>query len=253
MADGSTDDTQRMRIDALAGAAGVATTTIRLYQQKGLLPGPELEGRTGWYGPPHLARLRLISRLQADGFSLAGIGKLLDSWQEGRALTDLVGVERQLDELLHQRAPVVVDPLELAERFPAGSLTPELFQRAMSLGLVALTDTGQVEVPDRRFLDTGAELAALGVPLHVVLDEWEDLRRQMDEVAQRFVAVFEEHLLPPSWRHDLDADGVRSLAATLAKLQHHAGTVLLAALDASMADLAGRRLAELVPADPAAP
>ena len=32
-------------------------------QGKGLLPGPEIRGRVGYYGPPHLARLRLIGGL----------------------------------------------------------------------------------------------------------------------------------------------------------------------------------------------
>src|SRR5688500_9546618 len=71
------DELAEMRLDDLAAAAGVATTTVRLYRQRGLLPPPRLVGRTGWFGPHHLARLRLIARLQGDGFSLAGIGKLL--------------------------------------------------------------------------------------------------------------------------------------------------------------------------------
>ncbi|MHB1139051.1 MAG: MerR family transcriptional regulator, partial [Microthrixaceae bacterium] len=51
---------QEMRVDDLARAAGVATTTIRLYQSKGLLQPPRLVGRTGWYGEAHLARLNVI-------------------------------------------------------------------------------------------------------------------------------------------------------------------------------------------------
>ena len=46
MAEMSTSDD--MRVDDLARAAGVATTTIRLYQSKGLLPPPRLVGRTGY-------------------------------------------------------------------------------------------------------------------------------------------------------------------------------------------------------------
>lgn len=245
MGDGTAE--QGMRLDALAAAASVATTTIRLYQQRGLLPGPRLVGRAGYYEQSHLARLRLIGRLQDQGFSLAGIGKLLESWEQGRDLTDLVGVEEQLDELLHRRSAVVVDAPELAERFPPDSLTPPLLQRSVALGLVEPTDDGRIRVPDRRFLDTGADLAALGVPLDVVLDEWEHLVTQTDDIAERFVRVFEAHLLPADWRRDLDADRVRELASTLARLQHDAGQALLAALDASVAKIGAQRLAELVP------
>lgn len=236
-----------LRLDALAAAAGVATTTVRLYQQRGLLPGPRLVGRTGWYGAAHLARLRLIARLQDDGFSLAGIGRLLESWEQGRDLTDLVGVEEQLDALLHRPAALVLDPAELAGRFPADALTPEVFSRAVDLGLVEPTDDGRFRVPDPRFLDVGADLLALGLPVEVVLAEWGRLRTDTDRVAKRFVAVFEEHLLPDDWRADLDAERTRELATTLARLQHAAGQVVAAALDASLSRLAARRLAELVP------
>ncbi|HEY4378560.1 MAG TPA: MerR family transcriptional regulator, partial [Acidimicrobiales bacterium] len=78
-----------MRIDDLAREAGVASTTVRLYQSKGLLPGPRVVGRTGFYDQSHLSRLRLISRLQEDGFSLASITRLLSLWEEGRDLGDL--------------------------------------------------------------------------------------------------------------------------------------------------------------------
>jgi DNA-binding transcriptional MerR regulator len=235
-----------MRLDALAAAAGVATTTIRLYQQRGLLPGPRIEGRTGWYDRSHLARLRLIARLQEEGFSLAGIGKLLEGWDQGRDLTDLVDVEVQLDAILHRRVDLVVGPVELAERFPAEALTPELLARAMGAGLVEPTDDGRFRVLDRRFLDIGSELARMGVPLDVVLDEWDHLRAHTDEVAERFVSVFQDHLLPEGWREGLSGERATELARTLARLQHHAGQVLLAALDASMGEVARHRLVEVL-------
>ena len=96
------------------------------------------------------------------------------------------------------------------------------------MGLVEPTDDGRFRVADERFLATGAALAELGVPTDVILDEWEHLARHTDAIAKRFVGVFEEHLLPADWRRDLDADRIRDLAATLARLQHTAGQVLLA-------------------------
>ncbi len=239
-----------MRVDELAAAAGVATTTVRLYRQRGLLPPPRLVGRTGWFGEHHLARLRLIARLQDEGFSLAGIGKLLETWEHGRDLTDLVGVEAQLDQLLGRRTALILDATELAARFPPPTLTPELVQRAAAMGLVEATDDGRFRISDERFLDTGAALAQLGVPTDAILDEWEELVTHTDAIAERFVAVFERHLLPDDWKVDLDADRVRELAATLARLQHTAGQVLLAALDKSVAEVGAQRLTELVPGEP---
>jgi len=226
---------EQYRIDELARKAKVASTTVRLYRSKGLLAPPRLEGRTGWYDEAHLSRLRLIARLQADGYSLAGIGDLLRQWEEGRSLDAVIGV--------------VLDVAEVLERFPAGAMTPELMQRAGRLGLVEVTDDGRVRVADRRLLDTGADLAHLGIPVDVILDELEALVAHTDEIAGRFVALFEQHLAPDDWRTDLGSDEARALAATLARLQATARQVLVATLDGSVARLGRERLGQLL-ADP---
>src|SRR5262245_51130199 len=174
------------RLDELARRAGVASTTVRLYQTKGLLAPPRLEGRTGWYDESHLNRLRLIDRLQGEGHSLAGIRNLLDEWEHGRSLDAVIGVEAELDALVGDAHAVEIEPLDLLAQFPDGAMTPDLMQRAFALGLVAPAVDGKLRVPDRRFIDTGAALAKLGVPLDVVLDEWGALVEHTDEIAGRF-------------------------------------------------------------------
>ena len=244
-------DSEEMRLDELARQAGVASTTVRLYQAKGLLPPPRLVGRTGWYGPHHLTRLALVARLQEQGFSLAGIARLLDSWQQGRDLAELVGVEEQIDALLPPADDLVLSPAELAARFPADSLTPDLVARATALGLVEPTGDGRLRVPDRRFLDTGAALVALGVPADAVLDEWEQLTVHTDAIAERFVAVFRRHLAPPGTPdgpdglHGLDAATTAHLAATLAQLRRHAHQVVATAFATSLAQATTTALAPL--------
>jgi DNA-binding transcriptional MerR regulator len=234
------------RLDELARRAGVASTTVRLYQTRGLLAPPRLEGRTGWYDDSHLSRLRLIARLQAEGYSLAGIANLLDQWERGRTLDAVVGVEAELDALLGDAHAVVIDPAELLGRLPEGAMTPEVMQRAVSLGLVQPTEAGQVRVADRRFLETGSVLAHLGIPLDVILDEWEALVAHTDDIAPRFTALFETYLAPADWQRGLDTDEARELAHTLARLQSTARQVLAAALDASVARLGRERLGALI-------
>lgn len=236
-----------LRIDDLAREAGIATTTIRLYQHRGLLPGPRLQGRTGWYGPAHLERLRLIARLQEEGHSLAGIGRLVSSWERGTDLAELVGQEAGLADLLGTSREIVLTPAELADRLPAEALEPATMQRAVELGLVGVTDDGRVRVPDVRFVDTGPALAALGVPIDVVLDEWAALADQTDAIAARFLGLFEAHLVPEGVDLDqLDAEQVATVGRDLARLHQLAGTVVQAALDASIARLARQRLTGLV-------
>src|SRR3954464_12804996 len=98
------------RLDELARQAGVASTTVRLYQSKGLLAPPRLEGRTGWYDDSHLSRLRLIARLQSGGDSRAGIADLLEQWEKGRSLDAVIGIEAELDSLLGGVHAIVLEP-----------------------------------------------------------------------------------------------------------------------------------------------
>src|SRR6478672_2279221 len=65
--------TAALTIDQLAERSGISVRTIRFYAGRGLLPAPQLRGRTGLYGPGHLARLELVSELLALGFTLAAI------------------------------------------------------------------------------------------------------------------------------------------------------------------------------------
>lgn len=234
------------RLDELARQAGVASTTVRLYQNKGLLAPPRLDGRTGWYEEAHLSRLRLIARLQGEGYSLAGIANLLEQWEQGRGLDAVIGVEAELDALIGDAHATVMEPDELLERFPDGSMTPELMQRAGQLGLIQVTDDGKVRVTDRRFLETGSALAQLGIPAGIILDEWEVLVAHTDDIAARFIALFESHLAPADWQQDLDTEEARGLARTLAQLHATARQVLAAALDASVARLGRERLGALI-------
>jgi DNA-binding transcriptional MerR regulator len=58
----------------------------------GLLPHPDLVGRTGYYDDDHLDRLGAIVRLQADGFSLASLASLFRAWDANMTLGEVLGL-----------------------------------------------------------------------------------------------------------------------------------------------------------------
>ena len=62
----------------LARLADVTPRTVRYYVAQGLLPSPEAAGPATRYGEGHLARLRLIKRLQRDHLPLAEIRSRLE-------------------------------------------------------------------------------------------------------------------------------------------------------------------------------
>ena len=49
-----------LTIDELARRTGMTVRNVRAHQSRGLLPPPEVRGRTGFYGPEHVARIELI-------------------------------------------------------------------------------------------------------------------------------------------------------------------------------------------------
>lgn len=61
----------------LCQLGGVTARTVRYYVQQGLLPSPGL-GAGARYGEGHLARLRLIRRMQAEHLPLAEIRRRLE-------------------------------------------------------------------------------------------------------------------------------------------------------------------------------
>ena len=70
-----------LTIEQLAAQTGMTVRNIRAHQARGLLEPPEVRLRVGYYGPEHVARLKLIHELQDDGFNLAGIKRLLEDDQ----------------------------------------------------------------------------------------------------------------------------------------------------------------------------
>src|SRR3954453_19914665 len=85
-----------MTIDELARRTGMTVRNIRAHQSRGLLPAPEVRGRTGYYGADHIARIELIRELQGEGFNLEAIRRLVEG-TEG-AGTEVLRFTRALRE-----------------------------------------------------------------------------------------------------------------------------------------------------------
>ena len=66
-----------LTVEQLAAKVGMSVRNIRNHHTRGLLPPPEVRARVGYYNAEHVARLRLILDLQADGFNLAAIERLV--------------------------------------------------------------------------------------------------------------------------------------------------------------------------------
>ena len=218
-------------------------STVRMYQARGLLPPPVRRGRIGLYGPGHLARMQLIGRLQEEGFSLASIKQLADAWEDGRGLSEVLGLEARVADW--DREPVQLEPAELAAMFEGAVLTPELLARAQRLHLIDVGADGTVTVNDIEFLRVGTDLIRLGVSPEEVLDEYAQLQTATRQVAERFVSLFDRHFLAPAEATGFTAEDVRRLNSVLDQLRDLAGRVVTAAMRQALTEAATAKLSDI--------
>jgi DNA-binding transcriptional MerR regulator len=227
-----------LTIDELARRAGLVVSTVRLYQNRGLVPPPVKRGRVGYYDQRHLDRLQAISQLQERGFSLAGIKELFDGMATGDSLRSVLGLG-QSASIWSAETAVTMPLAELAGYLPSIEFTPTVVLRVIELGLVEFAPDGtQVTVHSPSFLKIGSELAALGVSADEILDEYELLRNQTDEIARRFTELFRERMWEPFVKRAMPADQIAPLLATLEKLAPLAEDVTTMSLRHSLQDAA---------------
>ena len=227
-----------MTIDELARRAGTTSRNVRAYQERGLLPPPEREGRVGVYGEGHLARLRLIANLAERGFSLASIAALLQAWEAGHSIQDLLEVEEAVtaDD---EAPPVLITLDQLAEQF--GGADDGATARAVELGLLEPVDDG-VLVHTPELLEIGAELVRLGIPVGPVVDEAGALLADATRIADRFVGLFTEHVVDPALASGLSDAELRQLAEKVRR----ARPLAAAAAERALARAMVQRLADEV-------
>ena len=151
-----------LTIDELARETGLTVRNVRSHHARGLLPPPEVRGRTGYYGPEHVERLKLIRRLQAEGLKLEGIKRLL-----GDSGERLLALKRAAEE--PAETPQIVPAAELIERLELGEPSDARAQarraRPRSSGSSSPLGDGNVEVTSPALLAAAEEVVRRGVTL----------------------------------------------------------------------------------------
>jgi DNA-binding transcriptional MerR regulator len=219
-------------IEELAARAGMTVRNVRNYQTKGLVPPPALQGRKGVYSDEHLARLELIKEMQASGFNLAAIRKLLEGVPEGSGREALRFEQALLSPWTEER-PEIVDAAELAERF--GNPEPEILARAEAAGVLRLMDDGRIEVIVPGLVKAGERVLALGIPLEDVVAITEQLVANSNRVATAFVDLFLRNVWRPFEQAGKPAERWPEVRAALEALRPLASEALLGAFQARMA------------------
>src|SRR2546426_6723212 len=186
-------------IDELARRVGMTVRNVRAHQSRGLLPPPEIRGRTGYYGAEHIGRLELIKDLQAEGYSLEVIKRILDR-SPGTTAAEVLNFTRAVTEPFSDEQPELVQQVEMAERW-GDQLTPKLAERIQKLGFVRAVGDGRYEILSPRLQAVSEELAELGIPLETAVTTTADVKRHAQAVANAYVKLFVENV----WRPFQDA------------------------------------------------
>jgi DNA-binding transcriptional MerR regulator len=215
-----------LTIDELARETGMTVRNIRAHQSRGLLPPPEVRARTGYYGPDHVARLRLIQELQGNGYNLAAIKDLVNRSQG--APQEALAFARALLTPFEDERPEIIEAAELAERFAGPDGDPKSLKRAEKLGVIVPLGEGRFEVPSPTLLRAGETLLGLGVPLDKALDVIEDVARSSESVADAFVKLFVERVWKPFDRSGQPETDWPAVLAALEQLRPLATEVLVA-------------------------
>lgn len=200
-------------IDELAREAGTTVRSLRVYHERGVLPPPQLKGRTGFYSPAHLNRVRTISRLLDRGIKLNGIKELLDAWDRGDNLGDVLGeADPGAPDLTGALDDDTITAVELEERYRE---VPNGLARVVSAGMYQPVDATTYRVADRQLIRIADRLTAIGIPPSEVLGELERLRTDCDRIALRFLDLFNRTAWEPFQRSQRAAPDLAELIERL--------------------------------------
>jgi DNA-binding transcriptional MerR regulator len=213
-----------LTIEQLAAEVGMSVRNIRNHHSRGLLAPPEVRARVGYYNADHVARLRLVQDLQADGFNLAAIERLLSS-SDGLA-GRLLGLRAAVTAPFEPEAPEVVTRQELEARF--GEASPKDLERVRRLRVLVPLGQDRFEVTSPALFSAAEQVMELGIPLRTTLELIERVGRDCDSVARGFTKLFLRELWEPFEKAGQPEEGWDELIESVDSLRPLASEALLA-------------------------
>ena len=207
-----------LTIDELAREAGATVRNIRAYQERGILPPPRRQGRVGLYGPAHLARLKIIGSLLSRGYTLANVGELVEAWEKGHNVGDVIGLEAAVTSPWSDEEPTRLSAEQMLQLLGEAP-DPKNLSMAIQLDVIRPEGDGFV-VPSMKLLNVAATLMREGVPLTDQMVMIAELRRRTEEIADGLVAMVVRHIFDAYGKDSLPpAEEAPRLAALIWRLR----------------------------------
>jgi DNA-binding transcriptional MerR regulator len=220
-----------MTIEQLAAAVEMSVRNIRNHHTRGLLPAPEVRGRVGYYGPEHVKRLRLIRDLQAEGFNLAAIKRVVEA--SSGSVGGIAGLRAALLAAFEIETREVVTDKELAKRM--AGVEPEVVDRMRRLNLLIPLGDGRFERASPALARAYDRVTSLGLSPADAARLGEALSETCDSIARRFVDLYLEQLWEPFAENGHPEEDWDQTVSVLRALRTLAGDVVLAMFKLRMA------------------
>ncbi|TXL57746.1 MerR family transcriptional regulator [Aeromicrobium terrae] len=189
-----TDPVETLSVEQLASRVGMTVRTVRFYAGRGLIPPPRREGRNGYYGPDHIARLELVRELQGHGFTLSAIEGYLERIPADASPED-VAVHRTLLAPWAPGLPETITRAELETR--AGRpLADDDIELLVAIGVVEPTPTEDVFQLAPAHLAVGIAFLELGFPVDAALAARRIFTEHGQAIANELTEVFRTQVWP---------------------------------------------------------
>src|SRR5687768_517080 len=225
--------TPDLTVEQLAYETGMSVRNIRNHQSRGLLPPPEVRARIGYYGPKHVERLRLIQEMQAAGFKLTAIKRLIG--EHGEDADRFIGLRRAVTAPFEHESPEVLSGEELVERFGGLEENGKALDKAQRLGVLVPLGEGQFEAPSPALLRAAEELTARGVALDTAVAVVEKAKRSSESTARAFVKLFLDEVWRPFDQAGRPDDRWPEVTESIERLRPLASEAMLALFKQAMA------------------
>jgi DNA-binding transcriptional MerR regulator len=222
-----------LTIERLAAESGMTVRNIRSHRARGLLPAPEVRDRVGYYGPQHLTRLRMIQELQAEGFNLKGIERLLE--QSPGPAEQFLSFKRALGASFETEEPQAFTREELAKRFPSEN-PDQTLKRAIDAGALIPIGDGRYEARTPSLLDAAEGVLQQGVPLDHALAVIAKVQDRCKSVAREFVTLFMEDVWKPFEKEGYPEDRWPEVRTSIEQLRPLSSQALMAVYQMTMSD-----------------
>lgn len=218
-------------IDDLARRSGVTVRNIRAHQSRGLLPAPDVKGRVGYYDERHIARLDLIQQLQAGGFNLTAIQRLVERAQH---TGDDIGNLRNLvlTPFADEQSEVITFD-DLVEQLGV-DVDDRLLKKAIELRIVLPLDGNRYEVPSPTILRAGVQCVELGITLDMLFNVVKAVNVHSRAVADAFTKMVDDGIVRPVEREGLPAESFPRVVAAIEALRPLATDVMIAGFRVNM-------------------